>query len=382
MKWQARAILAAIAVPLAAGLAIPVRAADPPRITGPFVHENLAVYFLHGTSAPGPVPLTLKEALAAGTVKVTETGKVNELTIENTGKAEVFVQAGDIVKGGQQDRVLTVSFLVPPKSGRMPIGAFCVEQGRWSARGNEDVKQFASADKAVPSRDAKLAMLAPAKPRTASAAAATPPTNDNVGVTGGVTGVARGRIDLAGRGGDYSDTGSRQSGVWQSVAEAQAKLSANVGAPVASGQSASSLQLSLENKKLDENRAAFIAKLKPAGEAESDIIGYVFAVNGQVNSGDVYPSNGLFRKMWAKLIEASATEAIADKTGKAADASPAMAPSVEDVRAFLVRAEAGNTNLTKIDGSLTRETRDADSALFLETRKASGGFVHRAYVAR
>ena len=66
----------------------------------------------------------------------------------------------------------------------------------------------------------------------------------------------------------------------------------------------------------------------------------------------------------------------------AAAATPAAAPSVDDVRAFLARAEAGNTNLTKIDGSLMRETRDADSALFLETRKASGGFVHRAYVAR
>lgn len=55
------------------------------RISGPHVHDNLAIYFVHGTSADGPVPLTLTEALAKGRVQVLETGRVNELQIENTG---------------------------------------------------------------------------------------------------------------------------------------------------------------------------------------------------------------------------------------------------------------------------------------------------------
>ena len=122
------------------------------RISGPHVHENLAIYFVHGTSAGGPVPLTLQEALAKGSVQVIETGRVNELQIENTGGEEVFIQAGDIVKGGKQDRVLTVSFLLPPNSGRVPIASFCVEQGRWSARGKEDQAKFSSASEAMPSR--------------------------------------------------------------------------------------------------------------------------------------------------------------------------------------------------------------------------------------
>ena len=87
------------------------------RISGPHVHENLAVYFVHGVSAGGAIPLTLQEALAKGSVQVVETGRVNELQIENTGSEEVFIQAGDIVKGGKQDRVLTVSFVLPSKSG-------------------------------------------------------------------------------------------------------------------------------------------------------------------------------------------------------------------------------------------------------------------------
>ena len=383
MSWQSCAILAAIAVPFAAGLAgftPSARAADmtadQPRISGPFVHDNLAVYFLHGPSTVGPVPLTLKEALTAGRVVVRETGRVNELTIENTGTEEVFVQAGDIVKGGQQDRVLTVSFLVPPKSGQMPIGAFCVEQGRWAARGREDVRQFASADKSVPSREAKLAMLAPAKPR------ATDPTPGAAPSAATSAGLLRSRIDQLHATANI-DTGSRQTDVWSSVSSAQSKLSNILGAPVASGQSASSLQLSLENKKLDETRTAYIDKLKPAGENDADVIGYVFAVNGRLNSGDVYPSHGLFAKMWGKLIEASATEAIAEKSAqKSTEKVDIAIPSADDVRAFLARAEAGNANLSKIDGALTRETRDADSALFFETRRAAGEFVHRSYLAR
>ena len=119
--------------------------ADDYRVSGPIVHDNLAIYLIHGKSAAGAVPLTLDEALAKRAVKVHETGNVNELQIENLGTDEVFVQSGDIVKGGQQDRVLIVSLLLPPKSGRIPIASFCVEQGRWTARGKEDVKTFATA---------------------------------------------------------------------------------------------------------------------------------------------------------------------------------------------------------------------------------------------
>src|SRR5262249_47160403 len=76
------------------------------RISGPHTHENLVLFFLHGPSQPGPVPLTLEEALAKGNVHLKETGLVSELSIENTGDQEVFIQSGDIVKGGRQDRVL------------------------------------------------------------------------------------------------------------------------------------------------------------------------------------------------------------------------------------------------------------------------------------
>ena len=36
------------------------------------------------------------------------------------------------------------------------------------------------------------------------------------------------------------------------------------------------------------------------------------AVNGKMNSGDMYASHDLFLKLWPKLIQASAVEAVAE----------------------------------------------------------------------
>src|SRR5262249_11468766 len=158
MRFSVAPLAAAIATLFAASGALAQSAV---RISGPHIHENLAVYFVHGASAEGPVPLTLHEALAKGSVQVVETGHVNELQIENKGSEHVFIQVGDIVKGGRQDRVLTVSLDLPPNSGLIPIASFCVEQGRWAARGKEDQATFSSAREAMPSVSALVAMASP-----------------------------------------------------------------------------------------------------------------------------------------------------------------------------------------------------------------------------
>ncbi len=322
------------------------------RISGPNTHENLAVYFIHGASAQGPVPLTLQEALDKGSVRVLETGSVNELKIENTGHEDIFIQSGDIVKGGKQDRVLRMSFVLPPKSGAVPIAAFCVEAGRWSARGTENVAAFASADEALPSREAKLAMRAP------MVTAATPP------------GSAR---STAAPDAVYV----RQQEVWASVAATQSRLSDELGGAVASPRSKTSLQLSLENEKLKQARAGYTSALEASGMEKDDIVGYAIAVNGNVSSADVYPSNALFRKMWPKLLAAAVTEAIGAKSGKAA-----AAPSVAAVNKFLVAAEGGKAQEEVVNDLSRQEVRDADKALFVEARRSDGAWVHRNYLAK
>ena len=354
------------------------------RISGPHVHENLAVYLVHGASAPGPVPLTLQEAIARDAVRVIETGNVNQLEIENTGKEEVFVQAGDIVKGGKQDRVLTVSLLLAPGSGKVGIGAFCVEQGRWAARGTESVSRFASADASLPSREAKLAMAMPAKP-----AALAQPVAPSVSARNAPSPAPAQRQQIAGG----SDTSDRQRQVWDNVKKTQDKLAGALGANVAASQSRSSLQLSLESEQLRRVQKAYVEALASAADKETDVVGLVVAVNGRVSSADVYPSNGLFRKMWAKQLNASVTEAIGEKAAVKASTATSVTPAtpapqpqgvagIAAVQAFLTAAEQGKASQRTIAGRMKLETRDADKALLVEAARPDGGFVHRNYLAK
>jgi phosphoribosylaminoimidazole carboxylase (NCAIR synthetase) len=87
---------------------------------------------VHGKELmPGKNFLTLQEALAQKKVIVYETKDVNELAIRNLSNQDVYVQSGDVVRGGDQDRMISIDFIVPPRSKRIPIAAFCVESDRW-----------------------------------------------------------------------------------------------------------------------------------------------------------------------------------------------------------------------------------------------------------
>jgi hypothetical protein len=153
-------------------------------------------------------------------------------------------------------------------------------------------------------------------------------------------------------------------------------LTGSIGDKVNSAQSASSLQLALENEKLVNVQQAYIKALKAAGEADNDIVGYVFAVNGKLNSADAYSSNGLFRKMWSKLLTASVIEAISHK-----DAPRAAAPAIEAVMAFLSDADRGKASQKPLNAGVQLDTREGDEAYYFETARA-GEWVHRNYIAK
>jgi ARG and Rhodanese-Phosphatase-superfamily-associated Protein domain len=168
----------------------------------------------------------------------------------------------------------------------------------------------------------------------------------------------------------------RQAKVWDSVRKAQERLSSGAGADVRSLQSASSLQLALENEKLAAARDAYVMALKAAGEKDDDIIGFVFAVNGKLNSGDAYMSNALFRKMWPKLLAASAVEAVGRRHEAAVE--PPAAQAADD---FLKQADAGKASERPLDFGMRRVLHEADSGYLIEA-KSSSGWVHRSYLAK
>ena len=131
------------------GTAMPpqtARASELPQVSEPLSHDNLTVFFIHGTDTIKNAKIgTLQEALEGNVVH--ETSNVNALAVENLSPdTELFIQEGDMIKGGRQDRMIAEDMLIPPNSGRVSFPAHCVESGRWTARGNEDTAHFAKSD--------------------------------------------------------------------------------------------------------------------------------------------------------------------------------------------------------------------------------------------
>src|SRR5262249_6265677 len=114
------------------------------RISGPYTQDNLTIFLIHGKDAISVKEyLTLAEALEQKKAVVHETQNVNEVSVENlTPDVDVYIEAGDIIKGGQQDRVVGTDMIITAKSGKVPISCFCVEASRWRQRGSEAADKF------------------------------------------------------------------------------------------------------------------------------------------------------------------------------------------------------------------------------------------------
>ena len=322
---------------LGLSLAPPPKEADTPapsfRVSAPMTHDNLTVFFLHGPDQIEGKILTLDEALAAKKIVVHETKNVSELSIENVSGDEVFVQAGDIVKGGQQDRTLQQDMLVPPRSGKLPLASFCVENGRWSARGSESAKSFSRSPYNLVGNDLKLAC------RKASS----------------------------------------QRLVWAGVAKAQMQLNDALKSEVKDGRSATSLQLTLENEKLKQTIAAGVKALGAALDPKTpDAIGYAVVINGKVVGADVYANADLFRRLWPKLLQASVIEAVGEKKA-GLKPSPVKA---ETIAAFLADAAKGKRSEKKLARDMVEVQRESAQNVYFETRTKDAAVLRRSYLAQ
>jgi hypothetical protein len=278
------------------------------RIYGPYVHEHLALYVVEDPSAKSAGDfITLAEGLASGDVKVSEkkSAQVSELLIENATAKPCFVQAGDVVKGGQQDRTIARDFVIPPHTPPSPIASFCVEQSRWHGAG-----KFDSSTQNAYGKDLKRAVQ------------------------------------------QQKDQGA----VWEQVAGNKQRLVGNNGL---SAPKSSSLNEELESSKIQERLKAFKASLAKVVEGRPHAVGLIAAVNGRFTTADVYADPGLFRKLFPRLLESATLEALTMKSeGK-------TAPADKQAASFLGEAEKGKTTNEKIREGLEANTTDnPDSVQF------------------
>ena len=144
--------------------------------------------------------------------------------------------------------------------------------------------------------------------------------------------------------------------------------------------STTSYELAVENAKVRQTTAAYVNALSGIMRNKSDVIGYAFAINGQVNSADVYASHALFAKLWPKLLKASATEALSE-LDQEAKAEPV---AEETIHEFLGASEKPKPQAKAVTERVRVVTREDDENVFFETqdRAQKDAWVHRNYIRK
>lgn len=236
-------------------------------------YKNLQVFPIGGVEIENEIVyITLTEAMENNKVIVQETSSVNRLSVDNKTGDYIFILAGDIVKGGRQDRTMGNDVIIGPQTKNIPLESYCVESGRWSQRGNEESNRFSGNTKMLASKELKLA----------------------------------------------SRYEKNQSSVWQRVSEKQDKLNENLSemkgenVEVRSDQSGTSLQLTLESQDLEEIVRDYKDNLDDLYRLPDNTLGFAYAINGEIYGIDIFGSNKLFKELQNKLFEAVIVEAISE----------------------------------------------------------------------
>lgn len=238
-------------------------------------YKNLEVYIITGDAgATDKRYVPLQAALTAKMVTVVETGDVNELQINNHSGAYVYINSGDIVKGGRQDRTIQYDVIIAPHKTGIGLASFCVEHGRWSQRGAEEVSYFVVSDKTLSSKELKVA----------------------------------------------AKHSKSQQEVWEKVDKYQHKANEELNKAAEPGRqvdvrstlSASSLQLTLDNDQIKKQKEEYKQELTGVLKDAPDACGLAYSINGKLYSLDLYNNHQLFRDLFDKLLDAAITEAISE----------------------------------------------------------------------
>ncbi len=323
-------------------------------LEGPYVHQNLAVYVVRGRGSDARDYITLDEGLTSGSVAVGERGgrdgqdqaQVNRLEIENKSDRWLFLQAGDIVKGGKQDRTIGIDVALAPHSKPQPIDAFCVEHGRWT------------------------------------------PKTDGLAFRGNTGIVSSNALKISIQG------EKNQSRVWEEVARQESKAVA-VAAPAPAGTAAGEPQPAalsasgtynaiVENDKISSSRKTYVAALLVSLQKPADALGMVVAINGEITAADVYDSAPLFRKLSRKLLDSYALEAVLARGPKTKLPPPDKAAAL----AFLAEPSKVAGKDEKVTEFMHRRTRETGRAVLFEYTAADPAGepaakpVHRNYIKK
>lgn len=302
----------------------------------PVVYRNLTVVpVLGSTETRGSAYQTLDQAIRARTLSIHETaggGTVNSVTVRNTGKRKVYLMAGEVILGGQQDRLIGQDAVVPPSKKGVQIPVYCVEHARWTGGA-----KFGQSASAVAAKGIRLS----AQDGVAATVAAAP---------------AHGRVMGAPDG-----MGVAQEQVWEQVARRNQAM--KVEPSTGTYRKVVSLQAPGMGKRVGE----YVKALNQVATARPGVEGVVVAVNGKIVSADVFEDASLFRALWPKLLRGYAAEAVEQYRPSA----KLGAVTSVAVLAFLKEASNGSGHSRTLHAGGFTERVESGQSLTFSTSDAS-----------
>jgi hypothetical protein len=317
---------------------------DPVQTTGFEVaatakYKHLQVFILSGdVTANEKKYTTLQTALQTKMVTVRETGDVNELQIDNHSGEYVYINSGDIVKGGKQDRTIQYDVIIPPHKMNIDIASFCVEHGRWTQRETEAVDNFEKSESSLSSKELKIA----------------------------------------------AKHAKSQQKVWEKVSKYQDKANVeyNKAAPadrpvdVKSVVSESSLQLTLDNETIKQSKEDYRKQLAALKNAKG-ATGLAYYINGKLYGVDLFNNHQLFADLFDKLLDAAITEAISENI-EAGEKLPSLNLDHLLVASAKVYEDMDVNEITRFQSSESSHFKDI--VIFTTIDKTANKWLHRNWL--
>ena len=222
-------------------------------------HQNLAVFPLLSSYANGLDYITLDEALTEELIEVvemSEEGTVPELKVVNKSPCMILILDGEELVGAKQNRIVNTTILIQEKTTTV-IPVSCVEQGRWahsSPRFDSEERLMAAQLRAMKSEQVHRSIR----------------TSDDY----------------------YSD----QAAIWREISRKARRMRA---------ESPTMAMSEMYEKK----RAALDGYINHFRLVEMQV-GAVFMINGKVVGLDCFGKPETFSKVFKKLVESYALDAI------------------------------------------------------------------------
>jgi hypothetical protein len=339
------------------------------------VFGPLTVWIIDGNSTSSPHPyLTLEEALRTGRATVHENNS-QCLWVENHSDTDLFLQSADLIKGGQQDRMVANDMIVPAHDTSQNLNVYCIEHGRSTKRGDEPLETFSASHWMAPLSHTRLVAMHELTEQllTPRVGGLTAPDTNQLNLLKSLESQPQpfGYIDAA------------QESIWNDVSNVQTDLTKTLRDSVTRNASPTSLELSLENNSLADREHAFQNHLEDLVREDRQAVGFVYAINGHIAGAEQYGSHALFEGMWPKLLRSIGAEAMIENSDRSKETG-VPTPSIEDVQQFLNASNNGKTARKKPTERTLVEASKSDAAYKFQTfdSRYLEPCLHAAWIAR